>query len=67
VTFSIVISPIGHADLRVQSLLALTSNAGLHIDLGGDTITNGVSKLVFTILSAVAKRNATEFASALRT
>jgi DNA invertase Pin-like site-specific DNA recombinase len=29
---------------------------GLHmIDLGGDTTTNGISKLVFTILSAVAE------------
>jgi putative DNA-invertase from lambdoid prophage Rac len=44
--------------LDALAILAQMKNAGiaLHmIDLGGDTTTNGVSKLVFTILSAVAE------------
>jgi DNA invertase Pin-like site-specific DNA recombinase len=44
--------------LDALGVLAKLKTAGiaLHmIDLGGDTTTNGVSKLVFTILSAVAE------------
>ena len=44
--------------LDALGILAKMKDAGiaLHmIDLGGDTTTNGVSKLVFTILSAVAE------------
>jgi putative DNA-invertase from lambdoid prophage Rac len=37
------------------------------IDLGGDVTGNGISKLVFTILSAVAEMSATGFASACAT
>jgi hypothetical protein len=47
-----------HSALDALGILEKMKTAGiaLHmIDLGGDTTTNGVSKLVFTILSAVAE------------